>query len=41
MEILSFISDSFFFLPHSLIVFFLFVEAEIELRTESKRQEYL
>ena len=36
-EILRFVSDSFFFLPHSLVISFLFVEAVRELRTERKK----
>ena len=36
-EFLRFLFDSFFFLPHSLVIFFWFVEAVKELRTEEKR----
>ena len=39
-EILRFVSNSFFLVPHSLVIFFLFVEAEKELKTESKTQGY-
>ena len=39
---LSFLSDSFFiFLPHSLVVFFLSVEADKELKTRGKIQGHL
>ena len=37
--ILSFVSDSFFFLPHSLVFFYLW-EAVSVFRTEGKRQGY-
>ena len=33
-EILRLVSDSLFLLPHSLVIFFLFVEAVKELKTE-------
>ena len=39
--ILSFVSDSFFFLLHSLAVFFCLWKDERELRTEEKGQGYL
>ena len=42
LGILSFVSDSFFFfLPHSLNVFFCLRDAPRELRMEGKRQGYL
>ena len=37
--IMSFVSNFFFFLPHSLVFFYLW-EAAGELRTERKKQEY-
>ena len=37
--ILRFVSDSLFFLPHSLVIFFLLVEAVRELKTEKKKDK--
>ena len=36
-KVLRFVSDSFFFLPHSLVIFLLLVEAVNELRTEKTK----